>query len=127
MNNRLELERRADLRTVAGEPVDGAPPAASDPHGSLVLRLRSDDLHIGRDGQSPDAGHIGFKATVVVSSFGGRHYDVTLEAGDLRLQARVADTCTPGEVVTADPAAAAVYNSEGKSVVDSLSLFRSRR
>ena len=83
----------------------------------MVLRLRSDDLDVRRV-QSPASHEVALEATVVVVSFGGRHVDVVLAIGDVRLDAQVVtppDGLAPGDRVVAvfDPAKAAAYDASG--------------
>ena len=78
------------------------------PHvpGTVVFRLRPEDLHLAPDRESL-AGMTTFSAAVIDSQFGGRHYDVTVSVGTTRLQARVpadasggwAKSFTPGQAV----------------------------
>ncbi|HEU5152213.1 MAG TPA: ABC transporter ATP-binding protein [Iamia sp.] len=130
MEDRLELEVHDGGWRLAGEPLGGDAAAVPGGPTSLVARLRSDDLSIHGDADAPPPpGAVTFKASVVVSAFGGRHFDVTLGLGDLRLQARVpatreARSYVPGEVVTAmfDPADAALFDG-GIRVADPRSVM----
>ena len=96
--------------------LDGVPPSRWSGSG-VVLRLRSDDLDVRRV-RSMASHEVGVEATVVVVSFGGRHVDVVLSIGDVRVDAQVVappDDLAPGDRVLAvfDPAKAAAYDDSG--------------
>jgi iron(III) transport system ATP-binding protein len=116
MGNRLELTRRDDAWYLGDASLDGVPPSRWSGRG-VVLRLRSDDLDVRRV-RSMASHEVGVEATVVVVSFGGRHVDVVLAIGDVRVDAQVVappDDLAPGDRVLAvfDPAKAAAYDDSG--------------
>jgi iron(III) transport system ATP-binding protein len=116
MGNRLEVNRRDDMWALGDASLQGAAPSRWT--GSrVVLRLRSDDLDVRRV-RSVASNEVGVEATVVVVSFGGRHVDVVLAIGDVRVDAQVVgppDDLAPGDRVLAvfDPAKAAAYDESG--------------
>jgi iron(III) transport system ATP-binding protein len=115
MGNRLELTRHDEWRVGTASLVGVAPSRWTGRR--VALRLRSDDLDVRRDRSM--AGHeVGVEATVVVVSFGGRHVDVVLAIGDVRVDAQVVappDDLAPGDRVLAvfDPSKAAAYDESG--------------
>ena len=115
MGNRLELDEHDGEWHLGGTTIHGAlPPGA---HGRVVVRVRTDDLAVRRLGEV--SGHeVSFDATVVVVSFGGRHVDVVLAVGDVRMDAQLASPppgLAAGDQVTVafDPSRAALYDESG--------------
>ena len=119
MGNRLELVRRDGGWGLGDASVSGLTPNRWD-GDRVVLRLRSDDLDVRRS-RSLASHEAGVEATVVVVSFGGRHVDVVLAIGDVRVDAQVVsppDGLEPGDRVVAvfDPAKAAAFDASGALV-----------
>lgn len=117
MGNRLELTQRDGTWWLPGGPLSGTLHGARD---QVVLRLRTDDLDV-RTNPSLAEHEVGFDATVVVVSFGGRHVDVVLAVGDDRIDAQLTSPLpglAPGDKVTAvfDPSKAAMYDADGALV-----------
>jgi iron(III) transport system ATP-binding protein len=124
MEDRLVLDRQDGRWALNGEQLGGAAAVGSE-HAELHVRLRADDLRVHGAGDRPSADDVTFKAEVVVSAFGGRHYDITVAVGDVRLQARVPATSktrgfVAGEFVTMafDPSDAAIFDAAGARVED---------
>ena len=116
MGNRLELHDAGDGWRLGDTALLGAPPVDAAT-GSVVLRLRSDDLAVRTDRTVADR-EVGFEAEVVLVTFGGRHVDVVLAVGDQRLDAEVVRPpagLAAGDrvLVTFDPRCAAAYDADG--------------
>ena len=119
MGNRLELHDAGDGWRLGDTALLGAPPVDAAT-GSVVLRLRSDDLAVRTDRTVADR-EVGFEAEVVLVTFGGRHVDVVLAVGDQRLDAEVVRPpagLAAGDrvLVTFDPRCAAAYDADGTLV-----------
>jgi iron(III) transport system ATP-binding protein len=125
MDGRLELTLRDGQWMLGDDTVGGLAGSVAADTPALVVRLRADDVSVYGSGEQPEPGTVSFKAEVVVSAFGGRHHDVTLSLGDVRLLARVpaaakSRTFVAGEYVTAafDPSDAAIFDARGERVED---------
>ena len=121
MANRLELNQSAGLWTLGSEPVAGS--VSSSGLGSLVLRIRPDDLHLHLPGMAPPPGHACVAGVVAVAAFGGRHLDVVVTVDGQRLAAEVpigpgTRDLEAGTAVTVsfDPACAATFTPDGALV-----------
>jgi iron(III) transport system ATP-binding protein len=116
MGNRLPLDETADGWRLGDTPLVGASPVHGV-SGSVVVRVRSDDLDVRTD-RTLGGGEVGFEADVVLVTFGGRHVDVVLAVGEHRLDAQVVSP-PPGlaagdrVLVAFDPSRAAAYAADG--------------
>ncbi|RZK58631.1 MAG: TOBE domain-containing protein, partial [Rhodococcus sp. (in: high G+C Gram-positive bacteria)] len=92
MANRLELVRRHEgWTTRAGTPVDLDAAGVQGGHISgdaAVGRMRPDDLALRRSLDEVAPGDVGLAGELVTSEYGGRHFDVTVNAGGERLYLR---------------------------------------
>jgi iron(III) transport system ATP-binding protein len=88
LSNRLPAERSNGVVRVSGVRVDGVVPASAD-HRQFVLRMRPEDLEIAPSSAGLP-GMTTIAASVIDSVFGGRHIDVYLTVGEVRLHARIA-------------------------------------
>ncbi|TQC50181.1 ABC transporter ATP-binding protein [Rhodococcus sp. WS4] len=92
MANRLELVRRQEgWTTRAGTPVDLGAAGVHGGHisGDAALgRMRPDDLALHRSLDEVAPGDVGLTGELVTSEYGGRHFDVTVNAGGERLYLR---------------------------------------
>jgi len=116
MANRLSLEETPDGWCFGDTPLIGGPPVHGAA-GSVVLRLRTDDLDVRTDRTLRDH-EVGFEADVVLVTFGGRHVDVVLAVGEHRLDAQVVRPpigLASGDrvLVAFDRTCAAAYDAEG--------------
>jgi iron(III) transport system ATP-binding protein len=116
MANRLELVDAGDGWMFEGMPLRGVPPVPAT-GGTLVLRIRTDDLDV-RTERTLRPHESGFEADVVLVTFGGRHVDIVLAVGDRRLDAQVVSPppdLQPGDrvLVAFDPTRAAAYGADG--------------
>ncbi len=119
MGNRLELHEGPEGWRVGETPLVGAAPVGAAA-GSVVLRLRSDDLDVRTD-RTVGGAEVGFEADVVLVTFGGRHVDVVLAVGEERLDAQVVSPpigLAAGDrvLVAFDPRRAAAYDADGALV-----------
>ncbi|TDD27926.1 ABC transporter ATP-binding protein [Kribbella turkmenica] len=87
LSNRLPAARIDGVTRVSGVEVEGLV-LASAQHDEFVLRIRPEDLRL-----APDRGSLSglttVAGTVIDSVFGGRHLDVYVAVGGLRLHARI--------------------------------------
>ncbi|MGV9867386.1 ABC transporter ATP-binding protein [Rhodococcus koreensis] len=92
MANRLELVRRHEgWTTRAGTPVDLDAAGIQGGHigGDAALgRMRPDDLALHRSLDEVAPGDVGLTGELVTSEYGGRYFDVTVDAGGERLYLR---------------------------------------
>jgi iron(III) transport system ATP-binding protein len=88
LSNRLPAERIHGVTRVSGTDVDGRVPASAD-HSQFVMRIRPEDLQLAPDRGSL-VGMTTMPAIVIDSVFGGRHVDVYVSVGEVRLHARIA-------------------------------------
>jgi iron(III) transport system ATP-binding protein len=132
MENRLELDATGHGWAMGSTMLAGM--ERQSPAGSTVtVRLRPDDLRVHRTADQVRRGDVALPATVAVSAFGGRHYDVVLAVGDRRLQARVP---TNGQdpsfahddqvIASFDPACAALFNAAGDPIRSPDQVFCSK-
>jgi iron(III) transport system ATP-binding protein len=109
MGNRLELERQDGRWTHEGVPIEGL---AIDTEAQKVgIRARSEDVNLTPAPSSESSANdaLSFDGTIVDSEFGGRHMDVGLTIGGIRVQSRIpagargswARTLEPGQPVVA--------------------------
>lgn len=103
MANRLELIYHDGVWTLGTIPVGGAPLAHS-PDGTVVARVRPDDLLLGPNAGSLPNPAFTFDATFIDRQFGGRHLDVIVEAAGNRLECRVPGAAFDGWVNNATTA-----------------------
>jgi iron(III) transport system ATP-binding protein len=90
MANRLVFERHDGAWWLEGERVDGDLDGIAGGSTTIVARTRPEDLDLlqpGRNGAAP--GTVAFPVTVADAAFGGRHLDVALTAGSMRLLGRI--------------------------------------
>lgn len=92
LSNRLPAERSDGVVRVSGVKLAGVEPVSAG-SSRFVLRMRPEDLEVAPDGISLP-GMTSMTATVIDSVFGGRHIDVYLSVGDVRLHARIAAGAT---------------------------------
>jgi iron(III) transport system ATP-binding protein len=114
MGNRLELTERDGTWMVGETAVKGR---LRGVRGSVTLRLRTDDLDVRTNAALADH-EFGIDARVIVVSFGGRHVDVVMAIGEVRVDAQLVDPpagLAPGDRVTVvlDPVKAAMYDADG--------------
>ncbi|NHU43552.1 MULTISPECIES: ABC transporter ATP-binding protein [Rhodococcus] len=92
MANRLELVRRHEgWTTRAGAPVDLDAAGVQGDYISgdtAVGRLRPEDLALHHSLDEVRAGDVGFVGELVTSEYGGRYFDVTVDAGGEQLFVR---------------------------------------
>ncbi len=96
MVNRLMLERVDGAWMHEGTPVEGGVPQVAS--SSLTLRTRAEDVELIPADASPPPGSFGLRGVLADSEFGGRHLDLVLEIGLVRLHSRM-PTGTPGSWV----------------------------
>lgn len=130
MENRLQLEAKDGFWRLGQQNV-GERTGGSD-IGTLTVRVRPDDIHVAH-GDSSDEDDLQIDGKIVVSSFGGRHYDLTIDLGDQRVMARVPASANSARFAVADsvrvtvhPADAAIYDEGGARVVDPRSVIARR-
>ncbi|MFD7005825.1 MULTISPECIES: ABC transporter ATP-binding protein [Rhodococcus] len=92
MANRLELVRRHEgWTTRAGAPVDLDAAVVQGDYitgDTAVGRLRPEDLALHHSLDEVRAGDVGFVGELVTSEYGGRYFDVTVDAGGEQLYVR---------------------------------------
>jgi len=119
MTNRLVCPYQAGAWRRSGVTLAGA--VVHEAGEPIAVRLRNEDLHLAADAAAIPAGHTRVDATVVDSTYGGKHLDVVLTVGAQRVQSRLpleddstwARRLAPGDRVTASfsPSAARVFAS----------------
>jgi iron(III) transport system ATP-binding protein len=98
MVNRLMLERVDGAWMHDGTPVEGELPPDVSSSSTLTLRTRAEDVELVPADASPPPGSFGLRAILADSEFGGRHLDLVVELGLVRLQSRM-PTGAPGSWV----------------------------
>jgi iron(III) transport system ATP-binding protein len=88
MSNRFRVRSEASMLEIEGVEVDRAQEVVAHP-GEFVGRVRPEDLVVLPSDKQRSPCQLAVRATVVDSQFGGRHCDVVVTVGDVRLQARV--------------------------------------
>jgi iron(III) transport system ATP-binding protein len=91
MANRLVFERHDGAWWLHGERVEGNLDGLAGGSTNVVARTRPEDVGVlpaEKNGKAPEA--LSFPVTVVDSTFGGRHLDILMSAGESRLLGRVA-------------------------------------
>jgi iron(III) transport system ATP-binding protein len=96
MVNRLMLERVDGAWMHEGTSVEGGVPQVAS--SSLTLRTRAEDVELIPADASPPPGSFGLRGVLADSEFGGRHLDLVVEIGLVRLHSRM-PTGTPGSWV----------------------------
>jgi iron(III) transport system ATP-binding protein len=129
MENRLELEANDGTWYLGDQRV--AQQTVGADVTNLTVRVRPDDIHVSHDGGERD--DLAVDGTVVVSSFGGRHFDLTVDLGTQRVLARVPATTTSDRFVVGDrvrasihPGDAAIFDGTGARVADSRTTIASK-
>jgi iron(III) transport system ATP-binding protein len=89
MANRLVFERHDASWFLDGEAVEGNLDAVASHSSTVVARTRPEDIELMQPGIPTLPGSISFPATIVDSSFGGRHLDVAVTVGSTRLLGRI--------------------------------------
>ena len=126
MVNRLMLERVDGTWMHDGTPVEGELPPDVSPSSTLTLRTRAEDVELVPVDASPPQGSFGLRAILADSEFGGRHLDLAVELGPVRLQSRM-PTGPPGSWVRSlrigesvnaciNASTVAVFDSQGAAV-----------
>jgi iron(III) transport system ATP-binding protein len=95
MVNRLMLERVDGAWSHDGTPVEGELPPGVASSSTLTLRARAEDVELVPADASPPPGSFGLRGVLADSEFGGRHLDLVVELGPVRLQSRM-PTGAPG-------------------------------
>jgi iron(III) transport system ATP-binding protein len=124
MVNRLMLERVDGAWMHDGAPVAGTLPEVSS--STLTLRTRAEDVTLVPADASPPPGSFGLRAILADSEFGGRHLDLVVELGLIRLHSRMPTGghgswvrgLRIGESVNAciDASTVAVFDSQGATI-----------
>src|SRR5581483_4583074 len=124
MGNRMELQRNDGRWAYAGQSVDDL--AVDTPSDVVGIRTRAEDVRVLPAGSEAPAGSIALNGTIVDSEFGGRHIDVALTIGEVRLLSRIpagergrwARTLEPGQPVLAaiDKREMKVFDESGRLV-----------
>jgi iron(III) transport system ATP-binding protein len=96
MINRLMLERVDGAWMHDGTPVEGDAPRVASP--TLTLRTRAEDVELIPADAPPSPGSFGLRAVLADREFGGRHLDLVVEIGLVRLHSRM-QTGPPGSWV----------------------------
>jgi iron(III) transport system ATP-binding protein len=127
MVNRLMLERVDGAWTHDGTPVEGTLPDISSP--TLTLRTRAEDVTLIPADATPPPGSFGTRAILADSEFGGRHFDLVVELGLVRLHSRMPTGSSGswvrglriGESVNAciDASTMAIFDSQGAAIENS--------
>jgi iron(III) transport system ATP-binding protein len=89
MVNRVVFERHDGRWTFDGEALDGDLGPLDMASTTVIARTRSEDVGLAPRDDAPPPGTVSLPATVVDSEFGGRYMDVVVEAGMMRVQARI--------------------------------------
>jgi iron(III) transport system ATP-binding protein len=126
MVNRLLLERLDGVWTHEGNPVEGDLPTALASSTTLAVRTRAEDVELIPVDASPPRGSFALRGVLADSEFGGRHLDLVVEVGLVRLQSRMPVGATGswvrglriGESVNAciSTSAIAVFDTKGAAV-----------
>jgi iron(III) transport system ATP-binding protein len=96
MVNRLMLERVDGGWMHDGTPVEGEVPQVAS--STLTLRTRAEDVELIPADAPPPPGSFGLRAVLADNEFGGRHLDLVVEIGLVRLHSRM-PTGAPGSWV----------------------------
>jgi iron(III) transport system ATP-binding protein len=126
MVNRLMLERVDGAWMHDGAPVEGELPPGVSSSSTLTLRTRAEDVELVPADASPPPGSFGLRAILADNEFGGRHLDLVIELGPVRLQSRM-PTGPPGSWVRSlrigesvnaciNASTVAVFDSQGAAV-----------
>ncbi len=88
ISNRLLFDYKDGRWYANGQEVHGASPT---PEGSApsAVRVRSEELELAPVGEAPSAHHCSLPGVVVDTEYGGSHIDVSVDAGDTRVMARL--------------------------------------
>jgi len=121
ISNRLLFDYNDGRWFANGQEVHGASPT---PDGSApsAVRVRSEELELAPVGEAPSAQHCSLPGVVVDTEYGGSHIDVSVDAGDTRVMARLPTAARGGWVrglqpgdaveVSFDPCSAKVFPVE---------------
>jgi iron(III) transport system ATP-binding protein len=89
MGNRLPFARSDGEWVLGGVAVEGDLSSVAGASAAVTGRARSEDISLAPPGAPAAKDAVSFPATLVDTEFGGRHLDMVVTVGDLRLQARV--------------------------------------
>jgi iron(III) transport system ATP-binding protein len=89
MVNRIMLERVDGAWLHDGTAVEGELPPQVSQSSALTLRTRAEDVELVPADAAPPSGSFGLPAVLADSEFGGRHLDLVVEIGPVRLQSRM--------------------------------------
>jgi iron(III) transport system ATP-binding protein len=89
MVNRLVLERVDGAWTHEGRAVEGEVPVGGAASVTLTVRARSDDVELVPTDATAPTGTIAVQGILADSEFGGRHLDLVVELGPVRIQSRM--------------------------------------
>jgi iron(III) transport system ATP-binding protein len=109
MANRLVFERTDGAWTLGGDPVGGDLDPVAGGSTIVTARTRAEDVRLIPTHDDAPSHAVSFPATIVDSEFGGRHLDVVVTVGGVRVLARIpagerggwARTLEPGQSVQA--------------------------
>jgi iron(III) transport system ATP-binding protein len=121
ISNRLLFDYTDGRWFANGQEVHG-PSLARDGSGPAAVRVRSEELALAPADEPAGAGRCSLGGTVVDSEYGGSHIDVSVDAGDTRVMARLptstrgdwARRLQPGDAVqlSFDPCTAKIFPLE---------------
>jgi iron(III) transport system ATP-binding protein len=89
MVNRVMLDRVDGAWSHDGTAVEGELPVHGSSSSALTLRARAEDVQLVPAEVPPPPGSLGLRALVADSEFGGRHLDLVVELGLVRLHSRM--------------------------------------
>lgn len=89
MTNRLQLTRVSGEWTLNGGRLEGAQLRLPRGAGSAIARLRRGALVVKPAGTAPGDGDVSVPGLFVDATFGGNHLDITAQANDQKLRARI--------------------------------------
>jgi iron(III) transport system ATP-binding protein len=121
ISNRLLFDYNDGRWFANGQAVQGASPTR-DGAAATAVRVRSEELALAPVGEPPSAERCSLPGVVVDTEYGGSHIDVSVDAGDSRVMARLSTSGSggwarrllPGDAVeiSFDPCIAKVFPAE---------------